>query len=102
LKVGIAYSHNSLDVIKLLEEAILSLGIVGENRKLQVGIDEFSDSAINIAIRLWTPTVNLYDTKYKAYAKIYSTLTEANITIPFPQRDLHIHQVASNPSITSI
>jgi small conductance mechanosensitive channel len=101
LKVGIAYSHNPLDVIKLLEEGILSLGIVGENRKLQVGIDEFSDSAINIAIRLWTPTVNLYDTKYKAYAKIYSTLTEANITIPFPQRDLHIHQVASNPSITS-
>ena len=96
LKVGISYSHNPLDVIKLLEQAILSLDIVGENRKLQVGIDEFSDSAITIAIRLRTPTVNLYDTKYKAYAKIYSTLDEANITIPFPQRDLHIHQVASN------
>ena len=101
LKVGISYSHNPLDVIKLLEQAILSLDIVGENRKLQVGIDEFSDSAITIAIRLRTPTVNLYDTKYKAYAKIYSTLDEANITIPFPQRDLHIHQVASNPSASS-
>jgi small conductance mechanosensitive channel len=101
LKVGISYSHNPLGVIKLLEQAILSLDIVGENRKLQVGIDEFSDSAITIAIRLRTPTVNLYDTKYKAYAKIYSTLDEANITIPFPQRDLHIHQVASNPSTSS-
>ncbi|MBL4822030.1 MAG: mechanosensitive ion channel [Colwellia sp.] len=96
LKVGIAYSHNPLAVIKLLEEGVLSLGIVGENRKLQIGIDEFSDSAITIAIRLWTPTINLYETKYKAYAKIYSVLDEANITIPFPQRDVHIHQVAAN------
>ncbi len=95
LKVGISYNHNPIEVSKLLEEAILSLGIVGENRKLQVGIDEFSDSAITIAIRLRTPTVNLYDTKYKAYAKIYSVLDEANITIPFPQRDVHIHQVDS-------
>lgn len=96
LKVGISYNHNPLEVTKLLEEAILSLGIIGENSKLQVGIDEFSDSAITIAIRLWTPTVSLYATKYKAYAKIYSALDEANITIPFPQRDVHIHQIAGN------
>jgi len=96
LKVGISYNHNPLEATKLLEETVLSLGIVGENKKLQVGIDEFSDSAITIAIRLWTPTVNLYATKYKAYAAIYSALDEANITIPFPQRDVHIHQVANN------
>lgn len=96
LKVGISYNHNPLEATKLLEETVLSLGIVGENKKLQVGIDEFSDSAITIAIRLWTPTISLYDTKYKAYAAIYSALDEANITIPFPQRDVHIHQVANN------
>jgi small conductance mechanosensitive channel len=98
LTVGISYNHNPLDVTKLLEKTILSLGIVGESGKLQVGIDEFSDSAITIAIRLWTPTVSLYATKYKAYAAIYTALNEANITIPFPQRDVHIHQVASNES----
>ena len=96
LSVGISYSNNPLEVIKLLEESIVSLGIIGENDKLQVGIEEFSDSAITIAIRLWTPTVNLYANKYKAYSKIYSVLEEANITIPFPQRDLHIHHVAND------
>lgn len=96
LKVGVSYNHNPLEVVKLLEKTVTSLGIVGENRKLQAGIDDFSDSAITIAIRLWTPTVNLYATKYKAYAAIYTALDEANITIPFPQRDVHIHQVESN------
>lgn len=94
LKVGIAYDHNPLEVVKLLEAAMLSLDIIGDNGKLQVGIDEFSDSAISIAIRLWTPTVNLYAAKYKAYASIYTALDKANIRIPFPQRDVHIHQVA--------
>jgi len=94
LKVGIAYEHNPLEVVKLLEETMLSLDIIGDNGKLQVGIDEFSDSAITLAIRLWTPTVTLYAAKYKAYASIYTALDKANIHIPFPQRDVHIHQVA--------
>jgi small conductance mechanosensitive channel len=93
LNVGISYQHNPLEVVALLEKTILSLNIVGENNKLQLGIDEFSDSAITIGIRLWTPTANLYANKYKAYAAIYTALEQANITIPFPQRDVHIHQV---------
>ncbi len=93
LSVGISYEHNPLEVVKLLEETILSLDIIGDNKKLQVGIDEFSDSAITLAIRLWTPTVNLYTAKYQAYASIYLALDNANIHIPFPQRDVHIHQV---------
>mgnify|MGYP000182745601 CR=1 FL=1 len=93
LSVGISYQHNPLEVTKLLENTIKSLDIIGDNDKLLVGIDEFSDSAITIGIRLYTPTVNLYAAKYKAYASIYSALDEANINIPFPQRDVHIHQV---------
>ncbi len=90
LSVGIAYDHNPIEVCKLLEETIISLAITSEQRKPQVGIDDFSDSAITIAIRLWTPTVSLYAAKYKANAAIYSALDNANIHIPFPQRDIHI------------
>ena len=93
LSVGVSYRHNPLEVVALLEKSMLQLDIIGDNKKLQVGIDEFSDSAITLAIRLWTPTVNLYAAKYKAYAGIYSALDEANINIPFPQRDVHIHQI---------
>tara|TARA_R110001583_G_scaffold40798_1_gene130210 strand:+ start:6918 stop:7814 length:897 start_codon:yes stop_codon:yes gene_type:complete len=93
LSVGVSYDHNPLEVIELLKEAMLSLDIIGENSKLQVGIDEFSDSAITLAIRLWTPTISLYASKYEAYASIYSALDKANIHIPFPQRDVHIHQI---------
>ena len=92
LSVGISYDHNPLEVVKLLEKTIADLDIVGEQRAPQIGIDEFSDSAITIAIRLWTPTINLYAAKYKANASIYLALEKANIKIPYPQRDVHLIQ----------
>jgi small conductance mechanosensitive channel len=90
LSVGIAYKENPLAVIALLEQALADLPVISTARKPQLGIDEFADSAINIAIRLWTPTANFYDAKYQAYKAIYLALEQANVTIPFPQRDVHV------------
>jgi small conductance mechanosensitive channel len=90
LTVGIAYKEDPLQVINILEEVIDKLDIVGESRAPQIGINEFADSSINISIRLWTPTINLYDAKFKAYKAIYLALKESNIEIPFPQRDVHV------------
>jgi small conductance mechanosensitive channel len=90
LSVGISYQHNPLEVIKLLEQAISQLDIIGEQRSPQIGIDEFADSAITIGIRLWTPTANLYAAKYKTYECIYLALDKAQIKIPYPQRDVHV------------
>lgn len=90
LSVGIAYQENPLEVIKLLEQTLVDLDFVSKVRKPQLGIDEFADSAINIAIRLWTPTANFYEAKYRAYKEIYLALDKAEINIPFPQRDVHL------------
>ena len=90
LSVGISYKNNPLEVVEIIKQTIDELGVSGEQKAPQIGIDEFSDSAITIAIRLWTPTVNLYQAKYQTYEAVYLALQENDITIPFPQRDIHI------------
>ena len=90
LSVGIDYNENPLEVVEMLEEVINKLDIVSDVRKPLIGIDAFADSAINIAIRLWTPTENLYSAKYTAYKEVYLALERANIKIPYPQRDVHL------------
>jgi small conductance mechanosensitive channel len=90
LTVGIAYNEDPIEVITMLEKVIDKLDIVGEERLPQIGIEEFGDSSINISIRLWTPTANFYDAKFKAYKAIYLALKENNVEIPFPQRDVHL------------
>lgn len=92
LTVGIAYKEDPVKTIALLEKAILELDIISESKKPQIGIDEFADSSINLALRIWTPTESLYESKYKANKAIYLALQQANVEIPFPQRDVHLVQ----------
>ena len=90
LSVGISYNDNPLQAIKLIEETLSNLDIFTDEIRMQLGIDEFADSAINIGIRLWIPTTSLYAAKYSAYQAIYLAFEKENITIPYPQRDVHL------------
>ncbi|PKI16514.1 mechanosensitive ion channel family protein [Colwellia sp. 12G3] len=90
LSVGISYQDNPIEVIALVERTLAKLDIYTDEVRMQVGIDDFSDSAITIGIRLWIPTTNLYAAKYSAYKAIYLAFEQEKITIPFPQQDIHI------------
>jgi small conductance mechanosensitive channel len=41
-------------------------------------------------MRYWVPTKQYFETLYQANLAVYSALDEAGITIPFPQRDIHM------------
>jgi small conductance mechanosensitive channel len=90
LSVGISYQDNPIEVISIIERTLEKLDIYTDKVRMQVGIDDFSDSAITIGIRLWIPTTNLYSAKYSAYKAIYLAFEQENITIPYPQQDIHI------------
>ncbi len=90
MHVGIAYHEDPISVIALIEQTLQALPCCQDLSKLQVGIDEFADSAINIGIRLWIPTLTLHQSKYQAYKAIYQAFAQHKITIPFPQRDVRL------------
>jgi len=90
LSVGISYNDNPVQAIKLIEETLAKLDIFTDEVRMQLGIDEFADSAISIGIRLWIPTTSLYAAKYAAYQAIYLAFEQEKITIPYPQRDVHL------------
>lgn len=90
LSVGIDYSHDPIEVVKLIKSELMKMDVVSENREPEVGIDEFADSSINIGIRLWTATVGLHQARFKTNQMLYEVLEQNQIKIPFPQRDLHI------------
>ena len=88
--VGISYENNPEEAISVIMKALESTENLSDVRKPLIGIDEFADSSINIGIRFWVPTNNYFETRYRANASIYKALKEADITIPFPQREIRI------------
>jgi len=95
LSVGISYQDNPIEVTQLIERTIAALDIFTDEVRMQVGINDFADSAITIGIRLWIPTTNLYSAKYTVNKAIYLAFEQEQITIPYPQQDIHIIEAKS-------
>jgi len=88
--VGISYDSDSEKAIAVIRQALEETDKVNTERTPQVGIEDFADSSINIGIRFWAPTSHYFDTRYRANAAIFKALKDAEIDIPFPQREVRI------------
>jgi small conductance mechanosensitive channel len=88
--VGVAYDSDTDKAISVIEDALSRIENISSARKPLVGIEDFADSSINIGIRFWIPTKHYFETRYTANSEILSALQKADITIPFPQREVRL------------
>lgn len=89
--VGISYNDDAEKAIELIKNLIDNFeNLSGENKAI-VGIQNFGDNAVEIGIRYWVPTRSYFKTQYDVNLAIYKALNEAKITIPYPQRDVHLY-----------
>ncbi|MBL0169966.1 MAG: mechanosensitive ion channel [Gemmatimonadaceae bacterium] len=89
--VGVSY-HSDMDaVIRVLLDAARSLPERLEAHEPRVLMTEFADSAVVFEVVVWTQ--NPWEarvTRSSLNEAIWRGLKAANITIPFPQRDVHV------------
>lgn len=103
VKVGVAYGSDTLKVKAiLLECAMEQKGIVKKPEPF-VLFEDFGDSSLVFALHFFV-TDSFVDPKIKSMLrfKIDEKFKLNNITIPFPQRDVHMYypnKPTSNPSI---
>ena len=90
MSIGISYDDDAQQAIDAIQTALQKIpGIIAEPAP-QIGIEEFSDSSVNIGMRYWVPTKQYFQILYQANLAVYNALEQAGITIPFPQRDIHM------------
>lgn len=88
--VGIDYGADPDQAIHCITAAIKAVEGIAPEKDPEVGIDEFADSSINIGYRVWVPTDKYHRMRYAINRAVFQALKTAEITIPFPQRDVHI------------
>jgi len=99
--IGISYASNPDKAIQTVRATLAKFEEVTQTPVPQVGIREFADSSVNIDFRYWVPTVKFFQISHAVNLAIYKALQEANINIPFPQRDVHIIGQASGSPVIS-
>lgn len=90
LVIGIAYD----DDINTAMGSISSV-IAGDDRAHAdpaplIAVTELADSSVNLVIRAWCDAGNYWPLKFDLTKAIKERLDADGITIPFPQRDVHI------------
>lgn len=88
--LGISYDDDPKAAVEIIRQALSSQTKVVKTPVPQVGIDAFADSSINIGMRYWVPTKEYYQAMYAANLAVYEALNKANITIPYPRRDVRM------------
>jgi small conductance mechanosensitive channel len=89
-EVGVAYSSDMNKALAVVESAVKSTEHVSQQPQPQIGIDRFDDSGITIGFRVWVPSLQYFGCKYRMNRAVLNALQDAQIQIPFPQREVKI------------
>ena len=92
LVVGVGYDAN-LDRTRQVLTAILKddQRILNEPAPL-IGVVELADSSVNFVVRPWVKTEDYWSVYFDLNERIKKRFDAEGITIPFPQRDVHIYE----------
>ena len=90
ITVGISYGDSIEDGLTALRELVAEESRILQTPEPQYLVHTLADSSVNLQLRAWAPTSDYWDIYWKTQRKVKEKVESKGITIPFPQRDLHI------------
>jgi small conductance mechanosensitive channel len=92
---GIGYSDDIAKAQKILEDILLKHEAILKDPEPVVKVHELADSSVNFVVRPWVKTENYWDVYWDITRTVKERFDAEGVSIPFPQRDVHMHQVAT-------
>lgn len=93
VKIGVDYSSDVNLVMKILKQAVDKQAGVLKEPKPFIRFSDYGESSLNFSIFFWSVEVfRVENIMSELRIKIFEIFKENNITIPFPQRVVHINR----------
>ncbi|HDP88607.1 MAG TPA: mechanosensitive ion channel [Thioalkalivibrio sp.] len=92
LVVGISYDDDIRKAREIVERILKDDERVLEDPAPSVGVMDLADSSINLYVRPWVNSADFWVTRGDLLERIKTEFDAAGITIPFPQREITLHQ----------
>ncbi len=96
LVFGVSYSDDLDKVQSILQEIVDANEAVLESPEPVVRMHELADSSVNFIVRPWVKTDHYWDTYWEIMKTVKQRFDAEGISIPFPQRD--VHMIDPNPA----
>lgn len=91
LVFGIGYSDDIPHAEKVLAEILESHKLVLKTPAPNVKLHTLNESSVDFIVRPWVKTEDYWDVYWDVTRAVKQRFDEEKISIPFPQRDIHVH-----------
>ena len=95
--IGVAYGTDPDKVLKILLGVAERHPLTLADPASQAHMIRFGDSSLDFRLRCWTHVEDRIQVGSDLHVAIEGALKEAGVTIPFPQRDLHVRSTVNLP-----
>ena len=96
IPVGIAYEDDVEQALDLLLPHLSKDTRVLAYPDPQVLVTGLGDSSVNLTLRCWTSRTDFWSLRFELNKKVKLWLDAAGISIPFPQRDVHLYRTSAS------
>jgi small conductance mechanosensitive channel len=90
LVIGVGYDDDLSKVKKVLTKIIEADDRILKDKDVTIAVAELADSSVNLVVRPWVKTEDYWAVRFDLTEIIKTTFDKENISIPYPQRDLHV------------
>jgi len=95
LVIGVSYDADLSHVKSVLEDILANDSRILNDPAPTIGVLELADNSVNFAVRPWVNAADYWGVYFDLHAGVKTRFDTEKIGIPYPQRDVHIHQVES-------
>jgi small conductance mechanosensitive channel len=93
LLIGVSYPDDLGIAVRTCQDVVAADPRVLAQPETVVAVHELGDSSVNLVVRPWVNVEDYWATRWDLTRALKEQLEAAGCSIPFPQRDVHLHQV---------
>ncbi len=90
---GIGYDDDIRKAVELINSAMASDDRILKNPEAAVVVTELADSSVNLAARPWVASGDYWPVRADLLERVKKAFDDNGISIPYPQQDVHMHNV---------
>ena len=95
LVIGVSYDADLSHVKSVLADITAKDDRILKDPETTIGVLELADSSVNLAVRPWVNAADSWNVYLDPHEAIKVRFDQEGIGIPYPQRDVHLHQVGA-------
>ncbi len=89
---GIAYGDDVDKAYEVLKALIADDERIKTDPEPFYAVSALADSSVNIVVRVWVDAADYWGVFFRMNELVYKRFPDAGLSIPFPQRDVHVYQ----------